>query len=128
MFDVTIHDFLAIAGSEDGQLVFWDMRKPEDVLSIFYKAQTDDIMSVAMSDANFVFSGSEDLSIAVFKMTEKNEEDALEFLASPGEAARRIFPLQDDHFGYESSANTVGIYNVDSGIRTNFHSYQNTVK
>jgi len=115
------------AGSEDAQLVFWDIRMPKDVLTIFYKTQTDDIMSVALTANNYAVSGSEDLTIAVFNLTEKDEETALDFLASPGEAARRLFPLVDNHFGYESSSNTIGIYRIDSGVRTNFHTYQNTV-
>jgi hypothetical protein len=91
---------IVAAGSEDAQLVFWDIRMPKDVLSIFYKTQTDDIMSVMLTTNNYVISGSEDLTIAVFNLTEKGEENALDFLASPNEAARRLFPLKDNHFGY----------------------------
>ena len=71
------------AGSEEAQLIFWDIRMPKDPLTIFYKSQTDDIMSVILTSNNYAISGSEDLTIAVFNLTEKDEESALDLLANP---------------------------------------------
>ncbi len=116
------------AGSEEAQLIFWDIRMPKDPLTIFYKSQTDDIMSVILTSNNYAISGSEDLTIAVFNLTEKDEESALDLLANPDDAARRLFSLSDNYFGYEGSSNVVGIYNIDSGVRSNFYTYQNTVR
>ena len=74
-----------------------------------------------------ILSGSEDQSIAVFNLNGQNEQDALEMIVNPDQSARRLLPIDEVHFGYECSDNSVGVYNIDSGMRVRHFVFPNTV-
>ena len=118
---------LLVAGSALGQLAFWDVRNPGQLLSAFYKTQSEDIISVSAQNDSMILSGSEDQSIAVFNLGGQNEQDALEMIVNPDQSARRLLPIDGAHFGYECSDNSVGIYNLDSGMRVRQFAFPNSV-
>lgn len=112
---------ILICGSELGHIVFYDIRNPSQVLSIFYKTQTEDICKIAMNGQGRLVSSSEDLSTVVYDLTQNCEEDATDLILNTEDSAERIIFWQNN-FVIEGSTNKIMSYNFESGVREiNYH-------
>lgn len=121
-------DNLLIAGSDNGQLIFWDLRKPESILNAFYRTQTDPICCLALLNENFLFSACEDQSIVIYNLESQSEEEAIELILNPDNDCRRLFPINESRLAYEGSDNSAGFYDLTSGTKIGEFKYDVSVK
>lgn len=120
-----LSDFYLIAGSENGQIVFWDVRQPKDILSVFSETQTDSINSIDFK-GSLLLSGSEDESLAVYNLLEKDEVDAVDLIVSAEQPVRLVQFMDNDQLFYENYRG-IGVYDFDTGIRRFEHAFANSV-
>lgn len=120
-----LSDFYLIAGSENGQIVFWDIRQPKDVLTVFCETQTDSINSIDFK-GSMLLSGSEDESLAVYNLMEKDEMEGVDLIVSAEQPVRMVKFMENDQLFYENYRG-VGVYDFDTGIRRFEHVFANSV-
>lgn len=111
----------------NGQIIFWDIRKPEKVLNAFYKTQTDSIVALAGAQENILFAASEDQSIVQYNLLGTSEDEAVELIMNPGNDCRRLHPISKKYLAYEASDNSVGFYDLDTGVKGREIKYEHGV-
>lgn len=63
------------------------------------------MLSLKLTSNDFLISGSDDLSIALFDLKKSNENEALEMIFYPDDSAIWLFELNDFYFAYEGLSN-----------------------
>ena len=124
---MTLRENILICGSEVGHTVFFDIRKPSEIMSIFYKSQTENVCQVEINDRGLLLISNEDLSTVLYDLSKADEDEALEYIINPDDCAIRL-TFNNDCFVFEGSVNKVQTYNIDTGSKIINYQYLNSVK
>ena len=73
-----------------------------------------------------LLSGSEDESLAVYNLMEKDELESVELIVSAEQPVRMVRFMENDQLFYENYRG-VGVYDFDTGIRRFEHIFANSV-
>lgn len=119
-----MQDTYLAGGSALGAVVFWDLRMPSKVFSVFHETQKGDVLSVNFKQ-QILTAGCDDDSIAVFDLA-RNESEPLELLLNPEHAVRTAVLAQDGMIYFETLDNYVGCYDFNTGVRKYMHFFENS--
>lgn len=102
-------------------MIFWDIRNPKEILTVFAETLTDSVNSLALRD-NYLLAGDEDGLAVVYDLEEKDEMEAVELVLNAEEPIRKIDFFNKDFIFYENY-NGIGIFDFELGtckVKRNF--------
>ena len=115
---------MVAGGSEQGRVIFWDIRKPEKAVSIFHETQTDDVLSVHFRN-KLLASASEDDSIVVYDLA-RSEPEPLEVMLNIEHPACKTGLDDQGRILFETLDNHFGCYSLDTGMKIKSSFFENS--
>lgn len=115
---------MVAGGSEQGRVIFWDIRKPEKAVSIFHETQTDDVLSVHFR-GKLLASASEDDSIVVYDLA-RSEPEPLEVMLNLEHPACKTGIDDQGRVLFETLDNHFGCYSLETGMKIKSSFYENS--